>query len=124
MDINPKGFKSGKFELGDYARQQGSEVILFPTNWIDSDRHNDDSAWDIYNYWLGRLRPLVKAADKKNVCVLVANRVGSEYSHHDKEQIWFMGGSCLLSIHPHAVLACIDKTTEQLIHKTIRLPAT
>lgn len=83
MDINPKNFTSGKNELGDFVEANKCEVILFPTNWIDSDRENEDSSVDIYNYWLNRLTPILKG--KRNIYLLAADRVGREYSYYDKK---------------------------------------
>jgi hypothetical protein len=36
MDINPKDFTSGEFELADFILKSKSEVLLFLTNWVDS----------------------------------------------------------------------------------------
>lgn len=76
MDINPKDFKSGTYELADYVLSSKSEVIVFLTNWVDSEKEeitkNDIIA--TYNYWLSRLMPIIKSG--KNVLFLAADRVG------------------------------------------------
>lgn len=36
MDINPKNFTSGEYELAEFALKEKAEVILFMTNWVDS----------------------------------------------------------------------------------------
>ena len=45
MDINPKGFTSGKFEFADFIKEKDCQVILFPTNWIDHDRSRDKTSF-------------------------------------------------------------------------------
>ena len=37
MDINAKDFTSGEYELADFIVEKKSEVLLFLTNWTDSE---------------------------------------------------------------------------------------
>jgi protein N-terminal amidase len=76
MDLNPKGFTSGKYEFADFIKERDSEVILFPTNWIDHDVKDSKSGMYILNYWLERLEPLLAPNSEKSRCLVVANRVG------------------------------------------------
>lgn len=121
MDINPKHFTSGKDEFGHFVEVHKCEVILFPTNWIDRDPNDDNSVKEIYNYWLDRLRPVLKG--KRDVSFLAADRVGSEYSHYDKKQICFMGGSVAISLKPpNVVVESVDKKMERYLKVTVDLP--
>jgi protein N-terminal amidase len=36
MDINPKNFASGLYEWADFALEKKAELLLFLTNWVDS----------------------------------------------------------------------------------------
>ena len=36
MDINPKNFTSGEYELADFIIKNNAEVMLLFTNWVDS----------------------------------------------------------------------------------------
>ena len=36
MDINPKNFTSGLYEWVDFASEKKAELLLFLTNWVDS----------------------------------------------------------------------------------------
>lgn len=36
MDINPKDFTSGKYELADHILKTKADVLVFLTNWVDS----------------------------------------------------------------------------------------
>lgn len=122
MDINPKNFTSGKYELADFTKARQTEVILFPTNWVDSEPNNDQSAIEIYNYWLNRLDPLLAPKSNKHILFLAADRVGVEYSYYDKKEITFMGGSCALSINPHKLVSKIDKKSEKVLKVEYELP--
>jgi hypothetical protein len=101
MDLNPKNFTSGKYELADFAKEKECEVILFPTNWIDHDPKNQKTSFDIQNYWLNRLEPLLAPNSTKRRYLVTANRVGKEYSFHEKKEQWFIGSSSVLSVNPH-----------------------
>ena len=54
MDINPKDFTSGEYELADHMVQTNSDVLVFLTNWVDSEKdtiHKNDVA-ATYQYWI------------------------------------------------------------------------
>jgi len=104
------------------VRQKDSEVILFPTNWIDSDRDEEDSAQSIYNYWLDRLRPILKPNSNRKRLFLVANRVGEEFSFYDKKNFWFMGSSCAITINPTYLVDRLDKDQESYLLVKMSLP--
>lgn len=62
MDINPKGFKSGKYELADYIIENQSQVLLFISAWNDHEPNAKDeekSQMGIVNYWINRLLPII-----------------------------------------------------------------
>lgn len=76
MDINPKDFASGAFELADYMVKTKADVLLFLTNWVDSEKdviHSNDIA-ATYKYWLHRLTPVLLS--KRCTLFLAADRVG------------------------------------------------
>ena len=39
MDINPKDFTSGKHELADHLVKTKADVLVFLTNWVDSEKN-------------------------------------------------------------------------------------
>lgn len=121
MDINEKKFKSGKWEFGEHIKQEKADVILFPTNWTDSDPHDSQSAMQIYNYWAYRLKPVLKPSSTKNVLFLAADRVGTEYGFFNKEYTCFMGGSCAISFNPNVLVDRLDKKKETTLKVTYPL---
>jgi protein N-terminal amidase len=38
MDINPKDFTSGKYELADHVVKTKADVLVFISNWVDSEK--------------------------------------------------------------------------------------
>jgi hypothetical protein len=115
MDINEKHFTSKLHEFGDFVKEKGCEVILFPTNWVDNDFKDETTSFDIYNFWLDRLRPIYTPKSQRNVLFLAADRIGEEYSYYDKKKINFLGSSCALSINPHSVIDRLDKKSEKTL---------
>lgn len=112
MDINPKDFTSGKCELGDYLLQSKSDVLVFVTNWVDSERdviHKNDIA-ATYQYWIQRLAPVILA--KKPILFLVADRVGLEFDYFSKRQTRFYGSSAAIMLNPHKILSNLDIENE------------
>lgn len=77
MDINPKDFKVfDNYELADFVVKTKADLVLFLTNWVDSEKdniHSNDIA-ATYKYWLHRLTPILLS--KKCVLFLAADRVG------------------------------------------------
>lgn len=78
---------------------------------------------EIYNFWLMRLKPLLKPNSTKNVLFLAADRIGKEYSHYDKKNISFLGSSCALSLNPNAIIDRLDKRSEKSLKITYELNA-
>lgn len=82
MDINEKDFSSGQYEWAEFARDKKAELLLFLTNWVDSqaDSVEDSAVIAMYNYWLHRLRPLLSVPSQNltrdPVLFLAADRVG------------------------------------------------
>jgi|JI9StandDraft_1071089.scaffolds.fasta_scaffold83682_1 hypothetical protein len=112
MDINPKDFTSGEYELADHMVQTNSDVLVFLTNWVDSEKdtiHKNDVA-ATYQYWIQRLAPVVLA--KKPILVLVADRVGLEFDYFSKRQTRFYGSSTAIMLNPHKVLSNLDIENE------------
>jgi hypothetical protein len=62
MDINPKDFTSGEYELADFVVKKKAEITLLFTNWIDSSTDNVEASHikATYNYWLSRMMPLIQ----------------------------------------------------------------
>ena len=68
MDINPYKFKSPfkKMEFANHCLNKNVDLIIFPTNWIDSEP-NDTSELhkhDLWNYWMERMEPYKKKIQK------------------------------------------------------------
>jgi len=109
MDINPKDFIAGdKFELADHIVKTKADVVLFLTNWVDSEKdsiHSNDVA-ATYKYWLHRLTPVIHS--KKCVLVLAADREGKEYDYFSKKNIMFYGSSAAIMLNPHKIISNLD----------------
>jgi predicted amidohydrolase len=62
MDINPKDFTSGEYELADFIVKNKAEIMLLFTNWVDSSTDNVEASHikATYNYWLSRMMPLIQ----------------------------------------------------------------
>ena len=106
MDLNPKGFKSGKHEFADFIKENNCDLMLFPTNWIDHNRPDAKTSFEIYNYWLERLAPLLKPFSEKMRYFIGADRAGKEYSYYDKKDQHFLGSSATVS-YTHLTLPTI-----------------
>lgn len=78
---------------------------------------------EMYNYWLNRLKPLLKPNSKKNVLFLASDRIGKEYSHYDKKNISFLGSSCAISINPNTIIGSLDKKSEKSLKISYELNA-
>ena len=90
-------------------------MILFPTNWTDNEHDNKEHGIEMVNYWLYRLKPLLKPTSTKNLCFLAADRVGKEYVYCEKKEGYFLGFSCALSINPHVLLDNLDRDNEAVL---------
>ncbi len=122
MDINPYKFKSPfkKMEFANHCLNKNVDLIIFPTNWIDSEP-NDTSELhkhDLWNYWMERMEPYKKKnlKNKKNVYMLCANRIGTE------KTTTFHGCSCIMKIAPDfEVIAGAGLKEEAIVEATLNL---
>ena len=122
MDINPYKFKSPfkKMEFANHCLNKNVDLIIFPTNWIDSEP-NDTSELhkhDLWNYWMERMEPYKKKnlKNKKNVYMLCANRIGKE------KTTTFHGCSCIMKIAPDfEVIAGAGLKEEAIVEATLNL---
>jgi protein N-terminal amidase len=122
MDINPYKFKSPfkKMEFANHCLNKNVDLIIFPTNWIDSEP-NDTSELhkhDLWNYWMERMEPYKKknSKNKKNVYMLCANRIGKE------KTTTFHGCSCIMKIAPDfEVIAGAGLKEEAIVEATLNL---
>ena len=122
MDINPYKFKSPfkKMEFANHCLNKNVDLIIFPTNWIDSEP-NDTSELhkhDLWNYWMERMEPYKKknSKNKKNVYMLCANRIGTE------KTTTFHGCSCIMKIAPDfEVIAGAGLKEEAIVEATLNL---
>lgn len=109
MDINPYEYKdSSLYEFGNYHKKNGTDLILFCANWLDSHAEEEHSAYSTHSYWANRLRPLINSK-----CEFVAcNRVGTEKGKT------FCGGSCVIDLHKPIISASLTKRQEGvLVHE-------
>ena len=125
MDINPKDFSSGEWEWAEFGKQEGAEVLLFLTNWVDSSAESieDKDVLAMFNYWMHRLQPLLKGEGKRPVLFLAADRVGSEYSYFDKKETHFFGSSCGIMLNPNYIVQKLGKKEEGYLLIEASLPA-
>ena len=122
MDINPYKFKSPfkKMEFANHCLNKNVDLIIFPTNWIDSEP-NDTSELhkhDLWNYWMERMEPYKKknSKNKKNVYMLCANRIGTE------KTTTFHGCSCIMKIAPgFEVITGAGLKEEAIVEATLNL---
>ena len=122
MDINPYKFKSPfkKMEFANHCLKKNVDLIIFPTNWIDSEP-NDTSELhkhDLWSYWMERMEPYKKknSKNKKNVYMLCANRIGTE------KTTTFHGCSCIMKIAPDfEVIAGAGLKEEAIVEATLNL---
>ena len=122
MDINPYKFKSPfkKMEFANHCLNKNVDLIIFPTNWIDSEP-NDTSELhknDLWSYWMERMEPYKKknSKNKKNVYMLCANRIGTE------KTTTFHGCSCIMKIAPDfEVIAGAGLKEEAIVEATLNL---
>ncbi len=115
MDINPYEFTAPweKFEFGNHCFKNDVDVILFLTNWNDTEpkENTPKEMYELYNYWLARLEPFFKKEDinKKPVYFLAANRNGTE------KDTSFAGFSCAIKMRggdSATILKKLDKVKE------------
>eukprot|EP00026_Physarum_polycephalum_P013757 Phypoly_transcript_14196.p1 GENE.Phypoly_transcript_14196~~Phypoly_transcript_14196.p1 ORF type:complete len:220 (+),score=26.22 Phypoly_transcript_14196:268-927(+) len=109
MDINPYEFKdSSKFEFAKYHEQNKTELIIFCSNWLDSNVEDHYDTANIHNYWAHRLTPLMHRD-----CVFIAcNRIGKE------KGATFCGGSCVIGLKKPSLDAALSKRGEGvLVHE-------
>ena len=122
MDINPYKFKSPfkKMEFANHCLNKNVDLIIFPTNWIDSEP-NDTSELhkhDLWSYWMERMEPYKKknSKNKKNVYMLCANRIGTE------KTTTFHGCSCIMKIAPdYEVIAGAGLKEEAIVEAILNL---
>jgi protein N-terminal amidase len=122
MDINPKDFTSDAYEVADYVVGSQSDVLLFLTNWVDSEKEELTNA-DIaatYNYWIHRLKPLILS--KRTTLFLAADRVGVEYDEFAKKNTIFYGSSCAMMFNPSKILKNLDIKNEGYLLVETYLP--
>jgi protein N-terminal amidase len=96
MDLNPWEFKApwDKMEFSTFCYENQVDLILFLTNWLDSepDVVGEKAILNTINYWLMRLEPFLKRKIKKNLHFIAANRCGKE------RETTFVGCSCAVRI--------------------------
>jgi len=109
MDINPYEFQdSSKFEFGDYQRDNKTDMIIFCSNWLDSNVHDDFNTDSTHGYWAHRLTPIMH----NNVKFIACNRIGKEKS------ATFCGGSCVIDFKSPSLEAAAPKRNEGvLVHE-------
>jgi hypothetical protein len=101
MDINPKDFTSGEYELANFIIQNQAEVMLLFTNWVDSstDKVESSHVKATYTYWLSRMMPLIQDTKKQRL-LFVCDRVGYENDVFAKKKVQFYGSSCAIMLNP------------------------
>lgn len=73
--INPWEYKDpGLYEFASHQAKENADLILFIANWLDSDPEDDTDTLMTQQYWVNRLRPLIR----KPVHFVAANRIGNE----------------------------------------------
>ena len=122
MDINPYKFKSPfeKMEFANHCLSKNVDLIIFPTNWIDSEPNNNSELHkhELWSYWMDRMRPYQyrNPRNKKNVYLLCANRIGKE------KTTTFHGCSCVMKIAPETqVIKGAGLRDESIVDVTINL---
>ncbi|CAI2366606.1 unnamed protein product [Moneuplotes crassus] len=103
MDINPYKFQDESAPgakacaFANYHADNDVEVILFSSNWVDSDLDkvaDDEATMSTLNYWCYRLAPFMKPKDtSKKRYFACANRNGEEKGTS------YVGSSCFLMGH-------------------------
>jgi len=95
MDLNPFPpadwtLETGPYELADYCRSQGTDLLVLLNAWLDPDHGaGDEPSWRTLQYWAARLRPLwygeavvnsVPSGSRSGraTTVVVCNRTGEE----------------------------------------------
>ena len=103
MDINNYKFKAPfkKMEFATHCIQKDVDIIIFPTNWTDSnpDDLSEFSGFELWDYWISRMEPYKrrnenKKQKKKTVYLVAADRIG-----HEKTTT-FNGCSCVIKLSP------------------------
>ena len=98
MDINPYEFEAPweKMEFANFCHEKNVDLIIFPTAWTDHDPEKQDNkaVMEIINYWGERMEPFFKKRIKKNIYLLVADRIGKE------KDTTFIGCSCVIQLCP------------------------
>lgn len=104
MDLNPFPpsdwkLETGPYELADYCRSQGTDILVLLNAWLDPGHEPDDEpSWTTLQYWAARLRPLwyshsgteanlvaSSSSSSKTTTVVMCNRTGAEnggYTNH------------------------------------------
>jgi len=85
-----------------------ADVLVFLTNWVDSEKdniHSNDIA-ATYKYWLHRLTPVLLS--KKCTLMLIADRAGKEFDYFAKKETMFYGSSAAIMLNPHKILSNLD----------------
>jgi protein N-terminal amidase len=122
MDLNPKEFKAPweAMEFSTFCLMNNVDVILFLTNWIDSEpeKNSKKEVLSIINYWVQRLEPFLVNKIYKPVYFLAADRCGKERETN------FIGCSCALKIdekNKPTLLKFLDKKEESSIFVTCEI---
>ncbi len=97
MDINNWEFKSDYElkEFGSFHRDQGCQLILFSSAWLDPNSYKSDKEVSnaTMNHWADRLSPLM--TESKSPCYFIcSNRVGTELGTE------YVGCSCIIKLRP------------------------
>lgn len=82
MDINPYEFKApfDDYEFGNFCVKENVDLICFSANWILNESTKDEikRVYEVINYWVTRLTPILESNSKKSIYLCTANRVGEE----------------------------------------------
>ena len=118
MDINPYEFEApfDKMEFANHCIDKDVDLIVFLTNWTDSEpeKQDEDAIYDQLNYWAVRLSPFYKSNIKKPVYFLAADRTGKE------KDTSFIGCSCILLLTPKPkVLQLFDRKKQGVIYGSL-----
>lgn len=115
MDINPYEFVApfNSFELASFWLSENVDFCAFCTNWTTED---EDEGMQLLNYWVGRMKPLIKDSTRKKRYFMAADRIGEERG------IRYMGNSCVLELGPECkLLARLGRYPEDVLKYSLRI---
>ena len=85
------------YEFANFHKMEGSEVILFSSNWLDPNDYssNIDLLRSTLNYWWLRLSPFISEDNctKSNKYFVWANRIGTERDTSYVGWSWILKGN-------------------------------